>query len=341
MNDFAIGFDELHFFQGFIERHRSHFTGFEANHATELTFSDKIGGGHTKASPEDAVEGRGRAAALNVTQNSDAKLFAQHFAKDIGDDVGDSTRTDRGNGLALGIHSGELDAFSDYDEAEVLAAEFASADGVANGFKTEGNFGNEDDVGATGDPGVESDPAGVTAHDFDEHDAMVAFGGGMETINGLSGDDQCGVKTESDFGGVEIVVNGFGYANDVDASAREVAGNVLRAVATDHNHGFNAEAARVIHAKIGIVVDDFLAIFGGFVGEGIATIGGAEDSAAARENAAHGFLGHFLRAFGPDEAIETIADADDAHIVLIDGGANNGADDGIETWRVAAAIDNR
>jgi hypothetical protein len=245
-----------------------------------------------------------------------------------------------GDGLALGISSGELYAFGDDNDAEVLAAEFAGANGVTNSLDTEGDFGNEDDVGATGDSGVESDPASVAAHEFDEHDAVVAFGGGVETVDGLGGDDQCSVKTESDFGGVEIVINGFGDADDVDASTREIAGDVLGAVTADDDHGFNAKAASVIHTKIGIVVNDFLAIFGRYVGKGIATIGGAEDGAATRKNTADGFLRHFLCAFRPDEAIEPVADPDHTHVVFIDGGANDGADDGIETWCVAAAVDN-
>src|SRR5208283_4807474 len=150
--------------------------------------------------------------------------------------------------------------FGDDDEAEVFAAEFAGANSLTNGVESEGDFGNEDDVGTTRNPGVESDPAGVAAHDFDEHDALVALGSGMQAIDGFGGDNQCGVKTESDFRGVEIVVDGFGNADNVNAAAGKIAGNVLGAVATDDDHGFNAEAASVIHAKIGIVVDGFLAV---------------------------------------------------------------------------------
>jgi hypothetical protein len=341
MNDFAARFDELHFFQGLVEGHRSHFTGFEANHATELTFGDEIGSGNAEARSEDAVEGSGRTAALDVAEDGDADFLVEHFAKNIADDIGNAAGTDRGKDFTMGIMGGKLHAFGDDDDAEMLSAEFTGANGVTNSLKFKGDFGDEDDVSTASNPGMERDPTGVAAHELNEHDAMMAFGGGVEAIDGFGGDDESGVKTESDFSGVEIVVNRFGDADDVDAAAGEIAGNVLCAVPTNDDHGFDAEAASVIHAQVGIVVDDFLALFDGFVGEGIAAIGGAKDGAAAGKNAADGFLGHFFCAFGPDESIETVADTDDTHVVLIDGGANDGADDGIETGSVAAAVDDR
>src|SRR5208283_441967 len=329
MNDFATRFDELHFFQGLVEGHRSHFTGFEANHATELTFGDEISSGNAKARSEDAVEGSGRTAALDVAEDGDADFLVEHFAKNIANDIGNAAGTDRGKDFTMGIMGGKLHAFGDDDDAEMLAAEFTGANGVANGLKFEGDFGNEDDVGAAGNPCMKRDPTGVAAHEFNKHDAMVAFGGGVETINGFRGDDESGVKTESDFGGVEIVVNRFGNADDVDAAASEIAGDVLGAVTANDNHGFDAESASVIHAQVGIVVNDLLAVFDGFVSKGIAAVGGAKNGAAAGKNAADSFLGHFFCAFGPDESIEAVADADDTHVVLIDGRANDGADDGI------------
>jgi hypothetical protein len=39
---------------------------------------------------------------------------------------------------------------------------------------------------------------------------MMAFGSGVKAVDSFGGDDQCGVKTKSDFGGAEIVVDGFG-----------------------------------------------------------------------------------------------------------------------------------
>jgi hypothetical protein len=70
-------------------------------------------------------------------------------------------------------------------------------------------------------------------------------------------------KPKTDFGGVEIVVDGFGGADDVDALGEEIARNVLRAVAAGDNHGVDAETAGILHAQGRVVVSDFPAVLHG------------------------------------------------------------------------------
>jgi len=61
---------------------------------------------------------------------------------------------------------------------------------------------------------------------------MMTFGGGVKTVDGFGGDDLGGgVKTKSDFASVKIVVDGFGDAHDVDRFIKEIARDVLRAIA--------------------------------------------------------------------------------------------------------------
>jgi hypothetical protein len=176
---------------------------------------------------------------------------------------------------------------------------------------------------------MKSDPACIAGHDFDEHGAMMAFGSGVKAVDSFGGDDQCGVKTKSDFGGVEIVVDGLGGADDVDALGEEIARNVLRAVAAGDNHGVDAQTADILHAQGRVVVSDFPAVLHGFVGEGIAVIGGTKNCATTGQNAADGFFREFLGVLGPDESIKAVADADDALAMAVDGRANNGANDGL------------
>ena len=94
--------------------------------------------------------------------------------------------------------------------------------------------------------------------------------------------------------------------------------------------------ARVGDDLVGDVADDFLAVFVGLVVEGIAAVGGAEDRAAAGQNAADVFEGELERFFRPDEAVEAVGDADDLPVVFEDGGLDGGADDGVEAGSVAA-----
>ncbi len=79
------------------------------------------------------------------------------------------------------------------------------------------------------------------------------------------------------------------------------------------------------------------AVFGGLVTERIAAVGGAEDGASAGQDAADVFEGEFARAFGPDEPVEAVGDADDLPLIFQDGGLDRGADDRVEAGGVAAS----
>lgn len=193
---------------------------------------------------------------------------------------------------------------------------------------------------APGDSGVQSDPACIAAHDFDKHDAVMGFRRGMQAINSLGGNDQGGVEAEGDFGSVQIVINGFGDADNIHAAAEKIAGDVLGAVSAYDDEGVNAKAPGIVYTKRRVVVNLLHAILQRFVSEGIAAIGGAKNGAATGKNATDGILSHFLGAFRPDQAVKAVADTDNAHAVLGDGGANHGANHRVQARGVAAAVHN-
>ena len=113
--------------------------------------------------------------------------------------------------------------------------------------------------------------------------------------------------------------------------------NGLRTFAADADHGVDPQLAGVGDYGVGNVANDFLAIFNGAVLERIAAIGGAENGAATRQNAAHILEGQFVGFFRPDQPVEAVRDADDLPFVFQDGAFHHGANDGIEAGCVAAA----
>ena len=119
-------------------------------------------------------------------------------------------------GLAFVL--GEFGAFGYYDDGEAFATFPAGAEEAGDVVEVDGVFGGEDDVGAAGDAGGDGDPAGVAAHDFDDLDAGVGFGGGVEAVDGFGGDGDGGVEAEADVGAGEVVVDGLGNADDVDVA---------------------------------------------------------------------------------------------------------------------------
>src|SRR5579862_2857698 len=71
--------------------------------------------------------------------------------------------------------------------------------------------------------------------------------------------------------------------------------------------------------------------------EGVATVRGSENRAASRQNATYVLEREFEGLLWPDQAIETIGNADDLPSILNDGGFGGGTNYGVETGSVAAS----
>ena len=156
---------------------------------------------------------------------------------------------------------------------------------LANRFVMERNFRNQDDIRAAGHARVNGDPAGVTAHDFEHHHAVVAFRRGVQAIQRIRGAGHRGIKPERDRGGGEVVVNGLGHADDGDAGLVHLLRDGERPVAAHGNQRGNAQR---FHAALGFV-HQFLGQLPGFavagLGGKLSAIGRAENGAAAHQQA--------------------------------------------------------
>ena len=190
-------------------------------------------------------------------------------------------------------------------------------------------------MGAAGDSGVEGDPTGVAPHDFDDHDAVMGFGGGVDAVDGVGCDVDGGVKAEGDVGGGEVVVDGFGDADDGQSFLRQFEADLLRAIASDDDEGVHAQGFGVVDDIIGEVAHGLVPVIVDAIGEGIAAVGGSEDGSAARQNAADVVELEGTAFFRPDESVKAIANADDLVAILVDGGFNRGADDRVEAGAVS------
>ena len=89
----------------------------------------------------------------------------------------------------------------------------------ADRVDVEGLLGDQDDVGAAGEPGVQGDPAGVPAHHLDDQDAVVGLGGGVQPVDRLHRDVDRGVEAEGVVGGGEVVVDGLGTPTTLTPSS--------------------------------------------------------------------------------------------------------------------------
>ena len=75
-------------------------------------------------------------------------------------------------------------------------------------------LGDEDHVGAAGDPAHDGDPARVTPHHLDHHHAVVRLGRGVQAVDRLRGDCDGGVEAERVVGRREVVVDRLRHPDD-------------------------------------------------------------------------------------------------------------------------------
>lgn len=111
---------------------------------------------------------------------------------------------------------------------------------------------------ATGDPRVQRDPSGVTAHHLEHHAPLVRVAGGAQPVDRLGGDLDGGVETEGVVGGVDVVVDGLGYPDDRDAVLEEPLRRRRGALSADRDHAVDTEVLEylldVLRAAVGLGV---------------------------------------------------------------------------------------
>ena len=298
----------------------------------------QLGGVAAELGGQHAVVGAGAAAALHVARDADAGLHTGLLLDGGGDAVGGGgvARLGALGGPLLPLHLGLFlvhGTLSHRDDGEVGALLGAALYGVADAVDVVGHFGQQDDIRAARDAGVEGQPAGLVAHDLDAHHAAVAACSGVDAVDNVGGDVHSGVEAEGDVGAVDVVVDGLGQTDDVQPLLREEVGGLVGAVAAE------AEQAVQLGVLVGLFhggdLVDLVLFHHAHELEGGAL--GAEDGAAQRQDAAEIVLGHLLVIAG-DEAVVAVEDAHDLDVLAEPciQGLCHAADGGVQAGTVAA-----
>jgi hypothetical protein len=79
---------------GLEQRNRNDFVGAQGGHASEFAAMHHVDGAQAIARGQNAIEGAGRAAALNVSEDDGAGFIAGTFFDFAGEDVGDAAELD-------------------------------------------------------------------------------------------------------------------------------------------------------------------------------------------------------------------------------------------------------
>src|SRR5262249_52230039 len=150
-----------------------------ANHLAKPTLGNQPHGMRTILCGKHAIKRRRCAAALQMAEHDNASL-AQQAPLDLGcDDRPDAAKLRLGPfaSLANDAAFGKRSSLGDHNQSESLAMLFALENLVADVLEGPVDFRNQNHICAAGNSGVQSDPAGMTPHNFQHKDALVTRSG--------------------------------------------------------------------------------------------------------------------------------------------------------------------
>ena len=219
------------------------------DHGAEVAIVAGLGRFDTEPRCEHTIERRWLAATLYVAQDGSAGLKAGLLGNRTGDEFADTAELYvpeliegvLGNVERIWLR---LSALSNDNDRGVLAALVTPLDRFADLVDVERLLRNQGDRGSTGEASPGSDMADVAAHYLDDHDAVVALCGGVQTADGLGGDVDRGCKPEGELGQADVVVDRLGNAEYGKAQLVHLVGARQRALATDRDqrvYAFNVE----------------------------------------------------------------------------------------------------
>ena len=221
----------------------------------------------------------------------------------------------------------------------MVSTALAIEDGFGYFFVSKGDFRYQDDVGAPGNAAVEGDPAGMTTHDLEDHDAFMAVGGGVQAVESVHHRGDGGVESEGHGGRLEIVVNGLGHADHWHSFLLDLEGGGEGTITSDDNEGAHVES---FEGGFGLVHDfgrDPLDVVLADDGDEVPFVDGPEDGAAEFGDAGRFDRVQYHVIAGRQESFKAVAEADNFPAQLM-GGSGHTVDDGVEAGAVAAAVQN-
>ncbi|EKD33862.1 MAG: hypothetical protein ACD_75C02569G0001, partial [uncultured bacterium] len=156
----------------------------------------------------------------------------------------------------------------------------------AHFFHVEGNFRDENHIGPAGNAGIQGNPSGVAAHDFDHHDPVMGFRRGMKLIQGFGGGGYRGIEAEGTIRLLQVVVDGFRHTDHRHSLEGEFMGDIETPVAPDGDVAIKAHSVEIPQDLVRYV--DYLNFSGQILyrsGKRIALTGRAKDRPSGRIDA--------------------------------------------------------
>ena len=219
----------------------------------------------------------------------------------------------------------QLCAFGDHNDRELLPVIVTVLDDLADVVDIQRLLRHADRIRAAGNAAGDGDPARVAPHHLADDDAVVRFGGGVQAVDGLGRDADCGVEAEAGVGAAQIVVDGLRNADNLHALFDQRIRHALRVVAADGD-----ERVEIVGLDGGEALVD--AAFH------LARIGarGAQDGAAEVQDAGDR-IGVQRPGLVLHHAAPAFEEADELILIVENSFAYHGADHRIQSRAVTAA----
>src|SRR5205085_4426780 len=186
---------------------------------------------------------------------------------------------------------------------------------------------------------MQRDPAGVPAHHFEDHHAIVRLGGRVQPVQCFGRDIERGDKAERQLGARKIVIDSLWHAADRNATFIKLSSDRQCAFTTKHHECIDADD---LHIRDRFLIDalDVQRDTITCALHKLSAIACSEDRSATWQQSAHVARRKQACLSSAEQAFKAIFDTDHAHAVFASGSLHDRANHGVETGCIAAASQN-
>ncbi len=171
----------------------------------------------------------------------------------------------------------------------------------------------------------------MMSHEFDHHHPQVRFGSRIKLVDRLCRRRDRGIVAKGDVRFDEVVVDGLGQADDVEAAAGESVGHFMRTVAAQANKAIEPQPIVGFYRLRGHV--NGLAVGQRHLVRLFPA--GTQDGAAQGKNSGDIVLVKYSRMI-LHQAAKALLDADDLDMKIAHRGLGHPTDRRVESWTIAA-----
>src|ERR1700726_4882279 len=198
LHHFAVRRGETEPINGFGDGRMAHLVILITHHRAEVALVSQLHGFHAKACAENTIQRGRRTAALQMAEHAAARFFTGALCDFTRDNVADSAEAKFAPfDIAFDLLSiSRSRSFRHYHQSAEITGGIPFFYRGSDFIVIKRDLGNKNHTGAPGDPAVKRDPAGVTPHRFNDHDAFVTCSGGVQTIERVHYHRAPGIKSE-------------------------------------------------------------------------------------------------------------------------------------------------